>query len=236
VRKKLLILLLIVLGLALIWQLSRSRTTQLFGDIVNRVDTTEKVVALTFDDGPMPTQTQMILRILKENDVKASFFLVGEAVRAHPEETEMIIQAGHEVGNHSYTHQKMVLKSPAFVSLELMKTEDALRKAGAEGPIHFRPPYGKKLVVLPYYLWKNDILSVTWDVEPESYSQTSKDSLKISQHVVNSVKPGSIVLLHVMFNSREASMNAVPEIIQGLKVKGYRFVTVSELLEYHENS
>lgn len=235
-RKKLLILLLIVLGLALIWQLSRSRTTQLFGDIVNRVDTTEKVVALTFDDGPMPTQTQMILRILKENDVKASFFLVGEAVRAHPEETEMIIQAGHEVGNHSYTHQKMVLKSPAFVSLELMKTEDALRKAGAEGPIHFRPPYGKKLVVLPYYLWKNDILSVTWDVEPESYSQTSKDSLKISQHVVNSVKPGSIVLLHVMFNSREASMNAVPEIIQGLKVKGYRFVTVSELLEYHENS
>ena len=235
-RKKLLILLLIVLGLALIWQLSRSRTTQLFGDIVNRVNTTEKVVALTFDDGPMPTQTQMILRILKENDVKASFFLVGEAVRAHPEETEMIIQAGHEVGNHSYTHQKMVLKSPAFVSLELMKTEDALRKAGAEGPIHFRPPYGKKLVVLPYYLWKNDILSVTWDVEPESYSQTSKDSLKISQHVVNSVKPGSIVLLHVMFNSREASMNAVPKIIQELKVKGYRFVTVSELLEYHESS
>jgi peptidoglycan/xylan/chitin deacetylase (PgdA/CDA1 family) len=236
VRKKLLILLLIVLGLALIWQLSRSRTTQLFGNIVNRVDTTEKVVALTFDDGPMPTQTQMILRILKENDVKASFFLVGEAVRAHPEETEMIIQAGHEVGNHSYTHQKMVLKSPAFVSLELKKTEDALRKAGAEGPIHFRPPYGKKLVVLPYYLWKNDILSVTWDVEPESYSQTSKNSLKISQHVVNSVKPGSIVLLHVMFNSREASMNAVPEIIQELKVKGYRFVTVSELLEYHESS
>ena len=208
----------------------------MFGDIVNRVNTTEKVVALTFDDGPMPTQTQMILRILKENDVKASFFLVGEAVRAHPEETEMIIQAGHEVGNHSYTHQKMVLKSPAFVSLELMKTEDALRKAGAEGPIHFRPPYGKKLVVLPYYLWKNDILSVTWDVEPESYSQTSKDSLKISQHVVNSVKPGSIVLLHVMFNSREASMNAVPKIIQELKVKGYRFVTVSELLEYHESS
>lgn len=235
-RKKLLILLLIVLGLALIWQLSRSRTTQLFGDIVNRVNTTEKVVALTFDDGPMPTQTQMILRILKENDVKASFFLVGEAVRAHPEETEMIIQAGHEVGNHSYTHQKMVLKSPAFVSLELKKTEDALRKAGAEGPIHFRPPYGRKLAVLPYYLWKNDILSVTWDVEPESYSQTSKNSLKISQHVVNSVKPGSIVLLHVMFNSREASMNAVPEIIQELKVKGYRFVTVSELLEYHESS
>lgn len=234
-RKQLFILLVVVLSLVLTWQLSRSRTTQLFGNIINRVDTTEKVVALTFDDGPMPTQTQTILKILRENDVKASFFLVGEAVRAHPEETEMIIKSGHEVGNHSYTHQRMVLKSNAFVSSELMKTEDALLKAGAEGPIHFRPPYGRKLVVLPYYLWKNDILSVTWDVEPESYGQTANDSLEISQRVINSVKPGSIVLLHVMFKSRETSMNAVPEIIRGLKAKGYRFVTVSELLEYRGN-
>jgi chitin deacetylase len=178
----------------------------------------------------------MILRILKENDVKASFFLVGEAVRAHPEETEMIIQAGHEVGNHSYTHQRMVLKSSAFVSSELIKTEDALRKAGAEGPIHFRPPYGRKLAVLPYYLWKNDILSVTWDVEPESYDQSGASSAKIVQNVVNTVEPGSIVLLHVMFKSRETSMNAVGDIIRSLKAKGYRFVTVSELLEYRESS
>lgn len=140
------------------------------------------------------------------------------------------------MGNHSYTHQRMMLKSNAFVSSELMKTEGALRKAGAKGPIHFRPPYGKKLVVLPYYLWKNDILSVTWDVEPESYGQTGKDSLKISEHVINNIKPGSIVLLHVMFKSRTPSMNAVPDIIQGLKAKGYRFVTVSELLEYRESS
>lgn len=235
-RKLLFTLLLVALGLVLTWQLGRSRTIQLFGDIIHRVDTNEKVVALTFDDGPMPIQTQTILRILKENDVKASFFLVGEAVSAHPEETEMIIQAGHEVGNHSYTHQRMVLKSSDFISLELTKTEAALRKAGAEGPIHFRPPYGKKLAVLPYYLWKNDILSITWDVEPESYEQIGVNSLKIAQHVVKSVEPGSIILLHVMFKSRETSMNAVGDIIRGLRAKGYRFVTVSELLEYRENT
>jgi len=235
VKKLVLTLLFVFLCLVLLWALSKSRTIQLFGDILNRVDTTEKVVALTFDDGPMPGQTQAILKILQDNDVKASFFLVGEAVNAHSTETELIIQAGHEVGNHSYTHQRMVLKSSAFVSDEIDKTNDALRKAGAEGPIHFRPPYGKKLVVLPYYLWKNDVLSITWDVEPETYGQISKDSLKISQHVINSVKPGSIVLLHVMFKSRAASMNAVPEIIKGLKARGYRFVTISKLLEFHEN-
>lgn len=207
----------------------------MFGDIVNRVDTTEKVVALTFDDGPMPGQTQTILKILQENATKATFFLVGEAVNAHRRETELIIQAGHEVGNHSYTHQRMVFKGPAFISDELKRADNVLRKAGAEGPIHFRPPYGKKLVVLPYYLWQNNILSVTWDVEPEAYDQARNDSRVISQHVINNVEPGSIVLMHIMFKKRKTSMDAVPEIIRGLKAKGYRFVTVSELLEFHEN-
>lgn len=234
-RKLVFIFLSVFLSLLLIWLLSKSRSIQLFGDIVNRVETTEKVVALTFDDGPMPGQTQTILKILQENETKATFFLVGEAVNAHPRETELIIQAGHEVGNHSYTHQRMVLKSIAFIADELKRTDKSLRKAGAVGPIHFRPPYGKKLVVLPYYLWQNDILSVTWDVEPESYGQAGNNTRSISQHVINNVNPGSIVLMHVMFKSREPSMNAVAEIIRGLKTRGYRFVTLSELLDIHDD-
>ncbi len=235
VKKLLITLVLITLTLSLAWQLGKSRNLQLFGDIVSSVDTSEKVIALTFDDGPMPGKTQKILQILKENDVKASFFLVGEAVNAHPEEAEMIIEAGHEVGNHSYTHQRMLLKSSAFVATELEKTDAALRKAGAQGLIHFRPPYCKKLVTLPWYLWQNDILTITMDVEPETYREIHASSETITQYVINTVKPGSIVLLHVMFKSREASMNAVPGIILGLKEKGYRFVTVSELLKYREN-
>jgi len=235
VKKLVLTSLIVLLSLFLVWQLSKSRSVQLFGDIVNRVDTTEKVVALTFDDGPMPGKTQSILEILQEHDTKATFFLVGEAVSAHPQETALIIKAGHEVGNHSYTHQRMVFKSTAFISDELKRTDDALRKAGAAGAIHFRPPYGKKLVVLPYYLWRNDILSIGWDVEPETYGQAGNNATDISQHVINNVKPGSIVLLHVMFKSREPTMNAVAQIIQGLKTKGYRFLTVSELLETREN-
>lgn len=228
-------LLLVFACLFLGWQLSKSRTFQLFGDLVSRVDTTEPVVALTFDDGPMPGRTQAILKILGDNDVKASFFLVGEAVIAHPEETRMIIEAGHEVGNHSFTHQRMLFKSSAFIAAELQKTEAALRRAGAVGPIHFRPPYARKLVVLPHYLWKNDILSITWDIEPETYGRAGKADRDIARHVIDNVKPGSIVLLHVMFKSRENSMNAVGDIIQGLKARGYRFVTVSELLAYREH-
>jgi len=235
VKKLVFTLLFVVLSLFFLWQLSKSRSTQLFGDIISRVETTEKVVALTFDDGPMPGRTQTILSILKENETKATFFLVGEAVSAHPQEAALIIKAGHEVGNHSYTHQRMVFKSTSFISDELKRTDDALREAGAVDPIHFRPPYGKKLVVLPYYLWRNDILSIGWDVEPESYGQAVNNIADISQHVINNVKPGSIILLHVMFKSREPTMNAVPQIIEGLKAKGYRFLTISELLETREN-
>jgi peptidoglycan/xylan/chitin deacetylase (PgdA/CDA1 family) len=214
------------------WKISSSRDFQVFGEIINRVDTPEKVVALTFDDGPSTGFTQQILKILENNEVKASFFLVGEAVDAHPEETNLIIQSGHEVGNHSYTHQRMLLKSSDFIRNELERTDTALRTSGAKGAIHFRPPYGKKLLMLPYYLFENDIITITWDVEPETYAETRRDSASITQHVIEHVKPGSIVLLHVMFKQRATTMNAVPGIIDGLKKKGYRFVTVSELLEF----
>ncbi|MCM3586748.1 polysaccharide deacetylase family protein [Mesobacillus maritimus] len=224
------IFLFIIIGYGL-FQLSKSRTFQLFGGLVTNVDTTEKLVALTFDDGP-GIRTNEILTILEEEDVKATFYLTGSEIDEQPEAAAKIAQKGHEIGNHSYSHQRMVLKSPTFIKEEIEKTDELIRQTGYTGEIHFRPPFGKRLLFLPYYLSQNDRKTILWDVEPETYPDIAADANKIADHVINHVKPGSIVLLHVMYESRQESIDAVREIIIGLRAEGYKVTTISELLEY----
>ena len=212
------------------WKLSKARTLQLFGGIVPRVETELRVVALTFDDGPSDQFTEQILQVLSEQDVKATFFVTGKALARNPGAGEQIVEQGHELGNHSYRHKRMVLKSFGFVKTEIEETDRLIREGGYEGNIHFRSPGGKKLIVLPYYLWWSGRKNIFWDVAPEGYSGTPDDAQRIVEQVLADTRPGSIILLHVMAKNRPASREALPGIIQGLREQGYRFVTVSELL------
>lgn len=212
------------------WRYTKSESSQLFGEIVNRVETSRKVVALTFDDGPTSEYTKEILRILDKNGVKATFFLVGKDIQSNPAEAQSIVAAGHEVGNHSFTHGRMLLKGLDFVEAEIEETNKLIRKAGYAGEIYFRPPYGKKLFTLPYYLESRNITSVTWDVAPDSVLPLDSSPGEIAQYAISNARPGSIILMHVMFKSRRNSMAAIPEMISGLKEDGYEFVTVSQLL------
>jgi peptidoglycan-N-acetylglucosamine deacetylase len=223
-------MLLLIAGFAVFWQVSRARTFQLMGEIVPRVETSQKVVALTFDDGPTTEGTNEVLAILKDYDVKASFFLIGADIQTHPESVKQIIAAGHEIGNHSYSHKRMFFQTPSFIQREIDDTDRLIRQAGYEGTIHFRPPFGKKFLLLPYYLSKRDKKSIMWDVEPESDAEIDGNAENIIHHVLQQTKPGSIILLHVMYKSRQPSMNAVGPIIKGLKEQGFEFKTVSELL------
>ena len=224
------------IGLAVIailffaWKLSNSRTFQLFGEIVPRVNTSVKAVALTFDDGPTTQATGEVLTILRERNVKATFFLIGAELEQHPELGKAIVSEGHELGNHSYAHKRLVLKSPSFIKEEIERTDQLIRDAGYQGTIHVRPPNGKKLVLLPYYLSKTNRKTIMWDVEPDSYTDVAEDANKIVEHVMERARPGSIILLHVMYESRIQSLRAVAGIIDGLKQQGYEFKTVSELL------
>ena len=220
-------LLLILFGA---WKLSRSRTLQLFGEIVPRVETSQKAVALTFDDGPTPEATDRVLAVLDQRQAKATFFLIGAEIEQNPELARRIVSHGHEIGNHSYTHKHMVLKSPSFISDEVERTDRLIRGSGYEGKIHFRPPYCYKLVLLPHYLGKTDRKTITMDIEPDSYPEIAGDPEKITNHVVERARPGSIILLHVMYKSREPSLEAVAGIIDRLKEQGYEFKTVSELM------
>lgn len=231
---KISLMIIMLLGISyLLFEISKSRTFQFFGGLVEKVETPEKVVALTFDDGPAEN-TEEILTILKAENVKATFYLTGKEIKKNLDDAKKIARDGHEIGNHSYSHQRMVLKSPSFIKEEIERTDELIRQAGYKGAIHFRPPYGKKLLLLPYYLNKHDRKTILWNIEPETYPEVASDSKKITDHVMEKIQPGSIILLHVMYESRRESIKSVKEIISSLKEQGYSFVTVSELLEYED--
>lgn len=220
-----------VLGIAALSRIARSTDYQLFGELVTHGSRDAPYIALTLDDGPTPAHTQGVLDVLADRDVPATFFLTGQSAETYPELVAEIAQAGHEIGNHSYSHKRMVLKSPQFVAEELTRTDQALQSAGYDGPLHFRPPYGKKLFVLPWILSRQDRLSITWDVDGDGDPALRNDPQAIVDRVIERTQNGSIILLHVMFGSRQASRDALPLIIDGLHAKGLTFVTVSDLLQ-----
>jgi peptidoglycan/xylan/chitin deacetylase (PgdA/CDA1 family) len=211
-------------------QLANARTFRFFGDLVARVDTDRAVVALTFDDGPTNDYTQPVLDILKAHDVRATFFLTGRETAENPQEAKAIADAGHEVGNHSWSHNRLILVGPTTVREEIESTDAAIRTTGYQGELHFRPPYGKKLLTLPWYLAQNDRTTIMWDVEPEAESMAAADPQAMADYVIANATNGSIIIMHVMYESRETSRQALPALINGLRARGLEFVTVSELL------
>jgi peptidoglycan/xylan/chitin deacetylase (PgdA/CDA1 family) len=197
---------------------------------LSRIETAGKVVAITFDDAPT-ANTDEVLRVLNSKGVKATFYVIGASGRAHPDVMKRIVSAGHELGNHSFTHQRFLLTSPSFVRDEIESTNRIIRDAGYSGEITFRPPYGKKLVALPWYLSKNNTKTIMWDVEPDTYHP--RHARLLEQYTLENVKPGSIVLLHPLCGTDcSAAREALPVIIDALRAEGYRFVTIGELLNY----
>jgi peptidoglycan-N-acetylglucosamine deacetylase len=210
------------------YKLMNARGFQVLGKIVPRVSTSRPVVALTFDDGPMPPYTSKLLSVLREKNVKATFFIVGQNLEKFPSLGDDVVRQGHELGNHSYSHQRMIFKSYDFIQSEIERTDQLIRRAGYTGGIHFRSPYGKKLFLLPLYLSRVEKKNLFFDIEPDSTVTANAD--RIVEQVLAQTKPGSIILLHAENKNRLESFKAVAGIIDGLKQKGYDFVTVSELL------
>jgi Predicted xylanase/chitin deacetylase len=239
-KKKILIIILIcVVVVALFcfgaYKLMNTRDFQLFGKIVSHANTDKKVVALTFDDGPTE-KTPEILKTLNDLNVKCTFFLIGQQMEQHMDYTRAIANAGHQIGNHTYFHEHMIFKSYSSVENEIDSTNSLIRQAGYTGNIVFRPPNCKKLIILPLVLQNKGIVTVTWDVEPDSFPDVASSSERMVDYVLSHTRNGSIILLHIMYDSGENAFNAIPGIVNGLREKGYAFVTVNELLGLSGNS
>jgi peptidoglycan-N-acetylglucosamine deacetylase len=222
----------LLLGVAA-YRLHDSRTKQLFGELVAAVTTTERVVALTFDDGPVAPHTDSILELLRREQVRATFFVIGSAVARQPELARRIVGDGHELGNHSFSHRPLLLTSPRTIRREVETTDSLIIAVGGGPQVHFRPPYGKRLIVLPWYLARTGRTTVLWSIEPDTWH---RDHAAMVQHVADNVRPGTIILLHVEIGSRVEERAALPLIIHELKRRGYRFVTVSELMRASADS
>jgi len=215
-----------VLGL---WQLSKSRTFQLFGRLVYHCDTTERMVALTFDDGPDPRYVEEVLGILRSHGAHATFFLQGSDLAANPDCGRRLVEAGHQIANHSWSHKQMVLTNLRTISLEIESTDREILAVGQAPPIYFRPPYSKRLILLPYYLMKHNRTTVLWDVEPDSLPSQAKDPDLIYTDAVSKMKPGSILLMHVLTEARNASRVALSHILDYTDKEGFQVVTVGHL-------
>lgn len=223
------------LGLCcVLWQVARSPTYQLFGDLVARVPTRARVVALTFDDGPSPHNTKALLALLRRHAVRATFFVVGKNLERHPALAREMLAAGHQLGNHSYSHVRMLLRSPAFCTEEITRTDLLIRSLGYRGEIVFRPPFGKKLLALPLVLARLGKLSVTWDVEAEDTE--SQDPARLERTVLELAAPGSIILFHDGGRRKPGTLAAVERVIRRLRRRGFALVTVNELQRWRDRS
>jgi peptidoglycan-N-acetylglucosamine deacetylase len=197
----------------------------------NRADTEEKVVALTYDDGPYPPYTNQLLDILDSYKIKATFFEIGRNIEKHPEIVPMIIARGNELANHSYSHKDMMFKPREYLLSEIEKTDKLLRELGVkQDSISFRPPWGRRFVVLSYLLSQMHKKLIMWDVDSQDYEKTHTAE-EIANQVIDNVRSGSIVVMHDGGGDRSKTVAATDIIVKTLQSKGYAFKTVSELLK-----
>src|SRR6266704_1086630 len=186
----------------------------------------EPYIALTFDDGPSATLTPKLLDLLAAHHIKATFFVIGENVAEHPEIVARAAREGHEIGNHSWSHPNLAKMSEEGVRSQLRRTDDAIKSATGVRPTLLRPPYGS--ITAREKRWIHDEFAyqiILWDVDP--YDWKRPGPAVVRNRILKETQPGSIVLSH---DIHPGTIEAMPSTFDALEAKGFRFVTVSELI------
>ncbi len=199
--------------------------------LISKVSTSSKIIALTFDDGTDAEHIQEILQVLTDNEVKATFFITGSAAETHPKLTQSIVANGNAIGNHSFSHPQFTELSSAKMKKEIDKAETIIEEiTGQSTKPYFRPPYGDyNSSVLQAVGEAGYSMSVTWTIDTVDWKGISASN--ITEKVLSNASPGSIVLMHASAGAVNTP-TALPDIIVGLKEMGYQFVTIPELLDY----
>lgn len=183
-------------------------------------------IAITFDDGPNPANTNRLLDMLAERNIKATFYVVGECVKAFPAVIQRTVREGHEIGNHSWSHPNLGKMSDAAVHKQLKDTHDIVVATTGVAPKSLRPPYGS--FSARQQRWAYDQFgykTILWSVDPFDWKRPGAPV--IASRILNQTQPGGIILAH---DIHKQTIDAMPATLDGLLAKGYKFVTVSELL------
>jgi peptidoglycan/xylan/chitin deacetylase (PgdA/CDA1 family) len=192
----------------------------------NSVHVDGPYIALTFDDGPHATLTPKLLDLLAAHHMRATFFVVGQNAAAHPDILRRAIREGHEIGNHSWSHPNLGKMSDEAVRRELQKTDDAIFAAIGKHPTLLRPPYGS--ITARQKRWIHDDFGyriIIWDVDPLDWKRPGPSV--VCNRILKETRPGSIVLAH---DIHPPTLEAMPATFDQLERKGFKSVTVSELL------
>ena len=183
----------------------------------------EKLIAITFDDGPRRETTERLLDGLEERDARATFFLIGRQIEGNEDLVERMQAEGHQVGSHTWSHTRLTGVSADTLRQEVGRTEEALEDLLGPGSYWLRPPYGavdaadRDLIQTPM---------IKWSIDPRDWEKL--DTAQVTAAVLKAAAPNQIILLHDIYPT---SVDAAMAVVDALQGEGYRFVTVAELLE-----
>ena len=200
-----------------------------------RAQRMDKVVALTFDDGPSPEWTPQVLDELKKAQVKATFFMLGNHVERYPEIARRVLAEGHEIGNHTYDHHVLIYYKMEELEKEIKEAEKAIKSVTGQNTRYFRPPKAwlssrekKKIEEMGYKI-------VLWSLNSKDW--VTYHDKQITSYILQRIQPGDIILFHdsggvftAEGGNRTQTIKTIPRLVKKLKEKGYRFVTISELM------
>jgi peptidoglycan/xylan/chitin deacetylase (PgdA/CDA1 family) len=183
-------------------------------------------IAMTFDDGPHATNTPKLLDLAAKRHIKLTFFVLGECVQQNPAVLQREVAEGHEIGNHSWSHPNLAKLSDEAVRSQLQRTEDIIVKTAGVKPKLMRPPYGE--LTKRQRVWVNHDFGykvILWDVDPLDWKRPGPSV--VARRIIAGARPGSIILSH---DIHPPTIEAMPQVFDALLAKGFKFVTVSELL------
>jgi len=227
--------------------------SQWLGPALHQGKTRQKLAALTFDDGPHPSFTPEVLDILRRENVRATFFLCGRNIDSHPDLARRIVDDGHLIGNHTYSHPYLFFRSREEIRQELELTQRAIERATGRTCRLFRPPYGARWVGLYPELRAHQMDLITWSCWPETHSSADE----IVADAISHLSPGAVYLLHdgiqapggyftlksMQPQSQEPAekrvrrmIDALPALISKIRAEGYEFVDIAQMFGREESA
>lgn len=209
-----------------------------FGKEISRINTPEKIAALTFDGGSNADGANKILEILDQNGLKATFFLTGKFIEKYPTTVEKIIADGHEIGNHTYSHPHFTKLSEEEIETEIKQNQALLEKLGGKQQPLLRLPYGDRNAQVLNLVSENGFINIRWTIDSLGWQGITggMDREKVKEKIVSKTTPGSIIMMHLGSDANRTNLDseALQEVIDELTAMNYKFLPLSELLQKEE--
>lgn len=208
------------------WTKTPKTVKNLLRNFVWEISNSNNIIYLTFDDGPITEVTEWVLDILKKEEIKATFFCIGDNIRKNPTIYQRILNEGHQTGNHTFNHLNgWKTKTIEYIeNFKLCETEQL--KLNAEHSLLFRPPYGKMTLSQSKKIQELGYKIVMWDVLSFDFKPTITAE-KCKENVLNNTSAGSIIVFHDSLKAEKTLKKVLPEVIQGLKKRGFQFDVLS---------